>query len=239
MISLHRHTTKLSALALFIAGLSIGNSSQAATLQIYDSEETFLSSTPIVSTETFDEFPSPTFFFEPQVEIDKVLYKTDNPFEPEFPGNPVWTVGIGAGPSVTNPNDFGSNFIGNHQISFGENQFVNAFGFFIGTGGIFPTPNYEISVRETNGITSVISLTVINDVAYRGFVSTTGISSITVRDPDSSIAVSNWSYDNVSRGEIQSTASVTEQSYFGGLLTFGILGTGFALKGKLKQKLQK
>jgi hypothetical protein len=74
-----------------------------ATLITFHSEADFLSNAPVVSTETFDEFPSPTIFFMARVVIDQVVYEVDGPCHFEGAANACWVVGIHFGLTTLTP----------------------------------------------------------------------------------------------------------------------------------------
>jgi len=164
-----------------------------------------LATASIASTETFDGFPSPTYFYTQEVVIDGVSYRTDQTAAGNmFAGNPLWTVGVhlGAMGYVSAPNDFGTNFIGTDQISFGTNNYVKDFGFFMLTSSTFPQP-YDVSVTEIDGAISSFSISSEQDYFYVGFTSTTGIRELTIVNAPFT-QKSNFSFDDVLRGSLQS-----------------------------------
>lgn len=174
------------------------------SLIVYDDETTFLNVAPITSTETFDEFQHHTGFFTPMVTIDGVRYDVAGPCF--FQGNqsPCWVAGIGLGSPVTPPNNFGSTFsngFGDERISFGG--YVTAFGFWFGSGVLFPAPHWQIVIQEVNGRSTTQD--VFSGHEYLGFVSTVGIVNLVVRNFPGNGGGSNWSYDNVSRSDIMPT----------------------------------
>jgi hypothetical protein len=201
---------KCAMSSLLTLGLSIlCSASASANVITFNSEADFLNNAPIVSTETFDEFPSHTGFLTPQVVIDQVVYDTDGPCFFEGRPNACWLVGIHFGPSVVSPpNDFGATFangITEHRISFGAGNSVGAFGFWFLSGAVFPPPHWEVVVHEIDGTDTVETLLFAADPRYLGFLSDVGINALTVRDfqgePD---GAANWSYDNVSRSQVSS-----------------------------------
>jgi hypothetical protein len=62
----------------------------SATLITFHSEADFLNKAPVVSIETFDEFPSLTTYFTARVVIDQVVYEVDGPCHFEGAANPCW-----------------------------------------------------------------------------------------------------------------------------------------------------
>lgn len=193
----------LFALSLGVFGTNLSDQ-VSANLSIYHSESDFLNVAPIVSTETFDEFPSRTTFFSPQVVIDQVVYEVDGPCITDEQPNPCWVVGIQLGPgSVTPPHDFGSTLPnGNeHRISFGTGRAVRAFGFWFLSGAILPPPHWEVIVNEIDGTSTTETVQLVSGQQYLGFVSDIGISTLIVRGVDP-LGAAPWSYDNVSRSLI-------------------------------------
>jgi hypothetical protein len=183
--------------------------SASANLITFNSEADFLNNAPIVSTETFDDFPSHTGFFTPLVVIDQVVYDTDGPCFYQGAPNPCWLVGIQLGfGAVSPPNDFGATFanaITEHRISFGAGNSVDAFGFWFLSGGGFPPPHWEVVVHEIDGTDTIETLLFAADPRYRGFLSDVGINALTVRDfQGERDGAANWSYDNVSRSQVSS-----------------------------------
>src|SRR4030095_4774040 len=116
---------------MFLALVEFGaRDAQASTLTFFSSQSEFLATAPIVSTETFDEFPSSTSFTTSTVVIDKVTYFT----EPCLLEIHLGCWGI-VSPGVASPNRFGSNNTATDVLSFGTGQFVNALGFSLIVGG--------------------------------------------------------------------------------------------------------
>ncbi len=188
---------------LVLGTLLIGRA--AASVIVYDSESDFLNAAPVISTETFDEFPSRTGFFTNRVVLDHVIYETDGPCLFEGAGNPCWMAGIHLGPaSVTPPNDFGASFangITEHRISFGPGNWVHAFGFWFLSGDHFSIPQWEVIITEMDGTRTVEPVEVFAGRRFLGFQSDAGIVGLVVRGALPGRA-SNWSYDNVSRGQV-------------------------------------
>ena len=181
----------------------------SANLIIYTSESDFLNTAPVISTETFDQFPSPTVFSSPQVVIDQVFYGVVGPC-PEGDQGGCWIVGINLFPGfVTPPNDFGASSIAEHRISFGAGNYVHAYGFWFLSGVL---AQWEVIVHEIDG-TNRIELLQSSDPPephYLGFLSDVGIRGLTVRPSrPAELVAGNWSYDNVSRSQI---LPMTQQS---------------------------
>ena len=176
--------------------LGIGNAASAA-VTVYTAEGDFHAASAIVSTETFDSYP-PTGYWAATVTLDDVIYETElNPWGPE------WGIGVHLGPGyVTSPNDFGSLWPAWDTMSFGDGQYAHALGFWMLSGGLSPTPHWEILVQETSGAVELIDVSFTNDARYYGFDSDVGIRQITVRDYAGDEVSFNWSYDNIAHSQV-------------------------------------
>ena len=205
--------TILAILACTFLGL--GADSAHATLSLITSESTFLSSASIVSTETFDEFSFTTHFTTPQVVIDGVVYSTDQCDLAVF--GACWGVTT---PGVNSPRRFGPNAIappgtiGHTVLSFGEDHFANAFGFYFVGGGTVngvPVGEYEMSIDEVNGDTSLLHIGPIEpSILYFGFLSSVGIRDISFQTLGE-IGRFNLAFDNVSHSRVESSAAAVPE----------------------------
>jgi hypothetical protein len=187
---------------MFLALVEFGaRDAQASTLTFFSSQSEFLATAPIVSTETFDEFPSSTSFTTSTVVIDKVTYFT----EPCLLEIHLGCWGI-VSPGVASPNRFGSNNTATDVLSFGTDQFVNALGFYLIVGGSVnevPVAQYELRIVEINGETSLINIGPLPpSILFFGFSSSSGIRDLTFDTIGDNRF--NLQFDDVSRGTIQS-----------------------------------
>ena len=188
-------------LLLSLAFLASAELARASTLTLFSSQSEFLSVAPIVSTETFEEFPSSASFTTPEVIIDNVVYFTE-PCLLEILGG-CWAI---VSPGVVSANRFTANNIGTDVLRFGAGQFVNALGFHLLVGGTVngvPTGQYELRLEEINGDVILLNIGPLPpSVLYLGFLSSSGIRDVTLN------ALGDFrfnpAFDNVSRGAIQS-----------------------------------
>lgn len=206
-------TTPIKLLSSFLLLLAC-QGELLASVTVYHDEATFLAANDIVSTETFDEFPTVTTFSSP-VTIDSVNYETT------IPG--VFRAGINFGGTVSSPNDFGSNRIAEDFLTFGAGGYVHGVGFWFGglSGGL-PVPHWEILVEETDGNIATEDVPDMTFPKYFGFSSPLGINMVTLHIFGGlGTGGSNWSIDNVSRTEIIPEPSTLV------LLVLGLLGVGW------------
>jgi hypothetical protein len=185
-----------------------------ATTTVYYDESTFLATNPIVSTETFDEYPEGTGFSGLVVMVDSVFYNGV-----EFGPDPVlWYAGPLFGP-VSPPNTFYSNWSDDNILTFGPDKYVHAIGFWITSGDVAYVPHDEILVKETDGSVSLFDVSFVSSQhLYYGFSSSIGIAQITVRDYAGDLYGWNWSFDNVSRAEIVPEPATVLLLGLGGLI---------------------
>lgn len=173
---------------------------RATTTVNYD-ESTFLATNPIVSTETFDEYPEGTGFSGLVVMVDSVFYDGV-----AFELDPVlWYAGSFPVPSRPNSyNIFYSNGSEDNILTFGPDKYVHAIGFWINSYSSVPYfPHDEILVKETDGSVSLFNVSFASSqYLYYGFSSSIGIAQITVQDYAGDSYQWNWGFDNVSRTEI-------------------------------------
>jgi hypothetical protein len=209
---------KRSIAVLATVAALLGNPAMSGATVIDYTESAFLASNPIVSTETFDEYPKGHLFMTPVVTIDSVTYEAlPDPDD----GESVWRAGIhfGVPGYVSSPNDFGSNWITDNILSFGTGRYVHGIGFWLLSGTHRSGLVWEILAEETDGSVDVVGVwDWSNDQRYFGFSSPLGFRSITVRDFAGDSSRSNWSFDNVSR-----TESIPEPSTVA-LLVMGAVG---------------
>ena len=181
-----------------VAIVTLGSSTGAmATVILSTDRSLFLSSNPIVSTETFDEFPHPTQFplSNHSVTIDLVTY-----FDPA--PNPGWRldeVSITSSP----PNSlFSSLSVEDNIITFDRGGFVRGFGFqFIPFG--HPSgadARFHFLVNEINGATTDFLRSPPD--AFLGFSSSLGIRTVSVTQESVLGVKTNFAFDDVSRSSV-------------------------------------
>lgn len=223
--------------AAFVLSLLASMPAASATLEIYFSETEFLAAAPIASTENFDEFQRFTEFDSPDVEIDSVRYGLEAGVESctnsdDLPTG-CWVISFGGPntifvdgelqqvpntwPASSLPNKFLSNNVFDNVLSFGDNAYVEAIGFFFSTPvssvpefPLYPDDfvGWEILVTDLEEVTHVLDVLppVIGDDPserqYFGFYSSLGISEVVVRDKVGDIVGVNWAFDDVSRSAV-------------------------------------
>ena len=70
-----RRAIRIAAVStVAVVGCSWASYAVSQTLTLFQSEGEFLANAPIVSTENFDSFATPTVVFEPSIVIDEVMY---------------------------------------------------------------------------------------------------------------------------------------------------------------------
>src|SRR5436190_5081148 len=170
-------------------------------------EAAFLNSAPLVTTETFNEYPSPTEFPPDQLRIvsKSIRFRSVDP-SPE----PGWIIDLDGFPNPDNVlfRHFAVNgFEGTGQlaIAFRDGHSVPAVGFRLQA---FGTPNQiELLVTETDG--AVTSFFLPRDMyeLYIGLTSPNGIKRVLIRQHPELTAggMSNFSLDDVSRGQLSTT----------------------------------
>lgn len=218
--------------AVVVIGSLLATSVDSQTLTVYASEAEFLTNAPIVSTENFDSYDTPTFIDNWVVQIDDVIYEISSRGDHDcavISGDHCWYMTgrrSDGQPPVTSPNMFGSDAIGEFGtgdgwdiIGFGENRGVNALGFYflsvISYDWIVEhlLPNFfgwEMAVHECNGTVTLLDVPPVTaaTATYFGFTSEGGICQVHIaaQGPPTNIGYStvNWAYDSVSRSEITS-----------------------------------
>lgn len=193
--------------------------SATAGLTVFASRPAFLAAAPIETTQDFESFASPIRFDTPQVTFDEVTFSA-------IATASTWTIDNSAG--LMRTNTLGTTDIVRQEIGFGEDRFVDAFGFtFLGGGSSNGVPaRYDIAVLETDGSATTLSFALLADTYYFGFLSNTGIETISidpVRNADG--ATIFWRYDDFSRSAISSVPepSPTHLSLIGAIALFTYL----------------
>jgi len=187
-------TTTLCSLILLTQAL------MASTLSVFSSEQAFIAAASPITTETFDEFPTPFNIYMPEVVIGGVQY--DVPAS--GPSNPYWQVGIHLGIPVTPPNDFGSSNPDHSELSFGQNQYAQALGFYFLANAAVPPASWSVLVTELDGQQTTLTLDAVYGQAtqhYFGLVSSQGIERVNVFNINR-FDDENFSFDNVSHSSI-------------------------------------
>ena len=194
--------TALSATALFL-GASPAEAAASGPVLTLD-EQQFLGSRPIVSTETFDEFTTPTEFpiTQRRVVIDGVRYRSVDK------APPWWIIDQEFFAQPTNvlfrrfSNGFGTT--ADLAIAFRDGRPARAIGFRLNP---FATNNqFELQVTEANGAITTLALPVgIVGPQYVGLSSPNRIRRvlITQRSDIPGVSLSNFSLDDVSRSALR------------------------------------
>lgn len=163
-------------------------------------ESGFLRSRPIVSTETFEEFASPTEFPTNQrrIVIDSVRYRSVDP------APPFWTIELDGFPMPDNVllRRFSSGAdTAQLALGFRDGGSVRAVGFRLQP---FATSNrFEIVVTEANGNTTSSLLAADIGTRYIGLSSPNRIKRVLISQrPEPSGGFTNFALDDVSRSRI-------------------------------------
>jgi hypothetical protein len=189
------------AAPLMVAAHGSTAEAAAATNLTFD-EAAFLSSNPIVSTETFDEFATPTEYPPTQrrVVIDAVRYRSVDP------GTPSWVIDAGvASPDNALLRRFnsGSGPLGTLQlaIAFRDGGSSRALGFLLQP--FATTSQFELIVTEATGDTTSYLLPRDIGDTYLGVSSPNGVKRVLIRQhSEISGGVTNFAVNDVSRGRI-------------------------------------
>jgi hypothetical protein len=201
-----RRAARVLAAALVAAPLALtasGGAAEAAPGATVTFDQTsFLSSNPIVSTETFDEFASPTEYPPTQrrVVIDAVRYRSVDP------APPGWVIDAG----VASPDNAlfrrfstGSGPLGSLQlaIAFRDGGSSTAIGFLLQP--FATTSQFELVITEASGdVTTMLLPRDIGDT-YIGVSSPNRIKRVLIRQhSEISGGVTNFAVNDVSRGRI-------------------------------------
>jgi hypothetical protein len=200
-------TARLLLAALSTAALVLGASPALAAASgpvLTLDEQQFLSSRPIVSTETFDEFSTPTEFPTTQrrVVIDGVRYRSVDV------APPWWIVDQEFFTQPTNVlfRRFSNGFetTADLAVAFRDGGSARAIGFRLNP---FATNNrFELRVTEADGATTTVALPIgIVGPQYVGLSSPNRIRRvvITQRSDLPGVSLSNFSLDDVSRSAIR------------------------------------
>ena len=221
-----------------IASMYMAPVSFAQSLETFDTESAFFANANIVSTEGFDSYPE-TSVQEWKVVFDGVEYEI-SPGESaecfEVPGETCWSIRAHAGgvSPVSTPNSLSSNVLGRigrnddgwDIISFGENQGVDAFGFYFLSSLSYEDVGdnnfgWQVSVHECDGTSTHLDLPPETAMAarYLGVTSPALICRLEVgaKGPPTNIGwqAGNWRYDSVSRSSIVSIDSNAGETYEG------------------------
>jgi hypothetical protein len=195
-------TAVLSCVALILGGAPVTAAASPGAVLTFD-EHQFLSSRPIVSTETFDEFASPTNFppNRHRVVIDAVRFRSVDA------AAPYWAVEREEFAVPTNAlfRRFAEGFelSADLAVAFRDGGSVRALGF-----RLFPfgTPNsFELVVTEADGTSTSFALpTDISAPQFVGLSSPNRITRVLIRQRGDGTGggISNFSLDDVSRGAI-------------------------------------
>lgn len=188
--------TRLRILAATL--LVLHQASATAAIVVYSTDSSFLSTAPALSTENFNSFTNNYGFTSPVIALGGVEYSTTECT------NRCWTFDG----SFVSGNSLLSNALGVDTLSFGTNRYVDALGFWFTSGATGPgllSPLWEIFVEETDGTSTYVPIDTPSlgpVIKYYGFVSTVGISKVTVRDYPLDNGSSQFAFDNVSRSAI-------------------------------------
>jgi len=119
------------------------------------------------------------------------------------PSPSTWMIDNNVGSAQTNT--LGTSDILRQEIGFGEDGFVNAFGFtFLGGGSSNGVPaRYDVTVLETDGSATTLPFSLLARIYYFGFLSNTGIETISVDPvPNANGTTIFWRYEDFSRSSI-------------------------------------
>jgi len=185
---------KLLLLLLVVQTLGYVQSATAALI-VFNSRAAFVAAAPIEMTQDFESFASPTVFATPQVAFDEVAFRAT-------PMPSTWLIDNSVG--LMRTNTLGTLSIVRQEIGFGEGRYVNAFGFtFLGGGSTDGVAaRYDIAILETDGSATTLPLSLFSGTYYFGFLSNTGIETISVNPVPSNGGTILWRYDDFSRSSI-------------------------------------
>jgi hypothetical protein len=198
--------------------VAVGNASIVA----FNSEAAFRSVAPIVSSETFDEFPFRTALGAGVVVIDDIFYTAGF--------GSVWNAGDLFAPTPSPPNILFSNLIEPNTLTF-AGWGTQAVGFFLNGGDdstqivVTTSSGEELSENPWSGISRPPFS---NANIYRGYVSSDIIISVRVSNAPDPRFGTNFGFDNVSRGIIVPIPELPT----GLLLGFGVLVSGCLRRAK-------
>ena len=175
---------------LMVAAHGSSADAVAATTLTFD-KTAFLSSNPIVSTETFDEFATPTEYPPTQrrVVIDAVRFRSVDP------GTPSWVVDAG----VASPDNALLRRFNSGSGPLGSLQLAIAFR----DGGSSPALGFLLQPFATRGHTTSYLLPRDIGDTYIGVSSPNGVKRVLIRQrSEISGGVTNFAVNDVSRGRI-------------------------------------
>jgi hypothetical protein len=208
---------KAISTGLFVFASIALHSLSYGSVVVFDNESSFLMTGLVVSTETFDQLQPNAVMGTGNAVLDGITYTSDQAAAQWIAGIHIHQV---PPQYISPPNDFGANLIGTNTLTFENAGSTNAIGFYIITAGVLTT--YNITVTTTTGQTWVEPLIFAPNPSFRGFISSEGITSVAVMNafPQNTI---NYSFDNVSRGEILATPEpYTLLTFTGGLASIAL-----------------
>jgi hypothetical protein len=199
-VSVSSRSRRAITSGLFVFGCLALSGASYGDVKVFDAESNFLQTGLVVSTETFDEFPVDTVVGTGTTVLDGVTYTSSEPTASWIAGIHIHQV---PPQYISPPNDFGTTLIGNDTLTFGPGGSSDAIGFYILTAG--ETTTYNIIVTTADGQTFFEPLVGDPNPSFRGFVAPEGIVSVEVTNAFSPSGI-NYSFDNVSRGQIAVSA---------------------------------
>jgi hypothetical protein len=164
---------------------------------MFTDQQSFFQTGQVVSTETFDEFPSDTIIGVGSMTLDGITYTSANPLA-------QWKV-TDTFVTPSSPNSLTqSNVIAPATLTFAGRGQTDAVGFFLLPGSTFPGGSYRFDVTTASGGPFTATTGVIGSTIFRGFTSFDEITSLTITPLNVLGGLSNFDLDNVSRGLIVS-----------------------------------
>jgi hypothetical protein len=206
-----RRTSSLLIGALLAAPVIVVTQPPAAvgeaSVTLTFDEAGFRASQPIVTTETFEEFPTPTEYPPTQrrVVIQSVRYRSieDTP--------PSWAIDLDPAEVASEDNvllrrfNQGAGPVGRLRaaIAFRDGGSVPALGFRLEPFATSSPNAFELIVTEANGNVSSFQLPRDIDDTYIGLSSPNGLKRVVVtQHPETTGGIVNFAFDDVSRGRI-------------------------------------
>ncbi|MGE3821991.1 MAG: hypothetical protein AB7I30_21465 [Isosphaeraceae bacterium] len=184
-------------LALVFAGV-LGASSvtgaHADTILVYTSESAFLGAAGPVTTSTFDDVPPGYVYGNAVAIIDGTTYTAvaSHPFV-------TWrAIDVFSGVSPPNFLDTTASIGDPRVVTFGPNVAVTAFGCYLLFAGF--NGRVEVTANAADGTLYSEVIAMSQGTQYRGFTSTVGLTSVAFRSLLTSGGLTNYGFDNVSRG---------------------------------------
>jgi hypothetical protein len=187
--------------------ISQPSNAAASDVELTFDQAAFLSSQPIVSTEDFNEFATPTEYPPKQrrVVIDSVRYRSVDPSPPSWvidivgpptPDNAL-TRRFNSGPGVVGPLEV--------AVAIRDGKSVRAVGFIFRP--FFTSNNqFELIATEANGATTSFFLPPDIDATYIGLSSPNLIKKVFItQHSELTGSITNFAFDDVSRSPIITT----------------------------------